>query len=149
MAIRRRNWWDYCLLLILSQTDKIVHRNIQLENIRLLRSCRNTRKRSDDDDRSDVQHYLPPVFCISQLADEDALCRLYHRATQLMALMVMPVAAFLAFFSIEVLHLWTGNYDIAIHAGPIATVLVIGSALNALNIYLTHFKSLMDGPALG
>jgi O-antigen/teichoic acid export membrane protein len=56
----------------------------------------------------------------------------YHRSTQLMAVLVLPTAALIGFFSYDLFRLWTGNAVTAQNAAPIATVLVIGSALNAL-----------------
>jgi O-antigen/teichoic acid export membrane protein len=64
--------------------------------------------------------------------DEQALVRLYHRSTQLMALLILPLAAVLALFSTDVLQFWTRNSEVARNAGPIASLLVIGSALNGL-----------------
>jgi O-antigen/teichoic acid export membrane protein len=58
----------------------------------------------------------------------------YHRANQLMAVLVLPTAALIGFFSYDLFRLWTGNAVTAQSAAPIATVLVIGSALNALMV---------------
>jgi O-antigen/teichoic acid export membrane protein len=44
----------------------------------------------------------------------------------------LPLAVVLALFSTEILQLWTRNSEVAHNAGPIATVLVIGVALNGL-----------------
>ncbi len=64
--------------------------------------------------------------------DEQGIKTLYHQCTQLMAVLVLPVAAVVSLYSTEILLLWTRNPDVARHAGPIASVLVIGSAINAL-----------------
>ena len=64
--------------------------------------------------------------------DEDALKRLYHRGSQLMATLVIPVAAVVSFFAYDVLVLWTGSAETARNAAPVASVLVIGTALNGL-----------------
>jgi len=64
--------------------------------------------------------------------NEDELKRFYHRCTQLMAVFILPLAAVLALFSIDILQFWTRNAEVARNAGPIATLLVIGSALNGL-----------------
>ena len=64
--------------------------------------------------------------------DEQELIRLYHGATQLMAVFILPSASVLALFSADILQLWTRNSEVARNAGPIATVLVIGSAVNGL-----------------
>lgn len=74
----------------------------------------------------------PRFSALVARGDEPALVRLYHGATQLMAVLVLPVAAILAMFSSDILLLWTRNSDVARNAGPIATLLVIGSAVNGL-----------------
>lgn len=64
--------------------------------------------------------------------DEVALKHLYHAATQLMAVVAVAVAAVLAFFSGEVLTIWTGSEVTAAAASPIVSLLVLGAGLNAL-----------------
>lgn len=49
-----------------------------------------------------------------------------------MAVLVLPLAAVVALFSYDLLLLWVGNAETARHAAPIASVLVIGTALNGL-----------------
>jgi O-antigen/teichoic acid export membrane protein len=74
----------------------------------------------------------PRFSALVAQGDERALVRLYHRATQIMAVLILPLAVVLALFSTEILQLWTRNSEVAHNAGPIATVLVIGVALNGL-----------------
>ena len=74
----------------------------------------------------------PRFSALVARGDEQALIRQYHSATQLMAVFILPAATVLALFSTEILQLWTRNSDVAQNAGPIATLLVIGSALNGL-----------------
>jgi len=64
--------------------------------------------------------------------DDTALKILYHQGSQLMAVLVLPVAMVLAFFSFDILLLWTRSTKTAEMASPIVSVLVIGMALNAL-----------------
>jgi O-antigen/teichoic acid export membrane protein len=64
--------------------------------------------------------------------DDLALKILYHQSSQLMAVLVLPVACILAFFSFDILLVWTGTTTTAGIASPIVSVLVIGMALNAL-----------------
>jgi len=64
--------------------------------------------------------------------DEPELIRIYHGATQLMAVLLLPLATEIALFSSDILQLWTRNTEIARNAGPIATLLVIGYAINGL-----------------
>ena len=82
---------------------------------------------------SSVFNIVYPRFsALVARGDEQALARLYHGATQLMAVLILPLAAVLAVFSTDILQLWTRNSEVARNAGPIATLLVIGSALNGL-----------------
>ncbi len=66
--------------------------------------------------------------------DDSALKILYHQSSQLMAVLVLPVATVLAVFSFDILLLWTGNAKTAGMASPIVSVLVIGMAINALMV---------------
>ncbi len=73
-----------------------------------------------------------PRFSALAQGNEDALRDLYFRCTQLMAVLILPLAAVLALFSTEILQLWTRNAEVARNAGPIMALLVVGSALNGL-----------------
>jgi O-antigen/teichoic acid export membrane protein len=75
---------------------------------------------------------FPRFSALAAAGNEEALKHLYHRSTQLMAVLVLPLAAVLALFSAEILQLWTRNPEVARNAGPIAALLVIGSTLNGL-----------------
>ena len=74
----------------------------------------------------------PRLSALVAQNDEQAIIRLYHGSTQLMAVLILPLATVLALFSSDILQLWTRNSDVARHAGPIATLLVAGSAVNGL-----------------
>src|SRR5712671_846190 len=94
---------------------------------------------------SSVFNTIYPRFsALVARGDEQALIRLYHQATQLMLLLIIPPAAVLALFPVEVLQLWTGNAEIARSAGPIASVLVLGAALNGL-MFLPYTLQLAYG----
>jgi O-antigen/teichoic acid export membrane protein len=77
-------------------------------------------------------------------SDENGICQSYHRGAQLMAVLVLPLAAVLSFFSFDILRLWTGSTETAAFDAPILTVLVVGSALNAL-LYLPYALQLAFG----
>jgi O-antigen/teichoic acid export membrane protein len=74
----------------------------------------------------------PRFSSLVAAGQEEALKRLYHRCTQMTAVIILPLGAVLAVFSEDILRLWTRNSEIAHNAGPIATLLVIGTALNGL-----------------
>jgi O-antigen/teichoic acid export membrane protein len=74
-----------------------------------------------------------PRFSILVAAgDEKGLKELYHRGSQLMTVMVIPLAAVVALFSYDILLLWIGNAETARQTAPIASLLVIGTAVNGL-----------------
>lgn len=64
--------------------------------------------------------------------DEKGLSQLYHASTQVMAVLILPAATVISLFSREIMLLWTRNPEVAIHAAPIVSVLVVGTALNGL-----------------
>jgi O-antigen/teichoic acid export membrane protein len=77
---------------------------------------------------------LFPRFAALYARDRDkegGLVALYHQGSQLISLLVFPAAMTLALFSAEILHLWLQNEEVARSAAMIASVLVLGSALNA------------------
>jgi O-antigen/teichoic acid export membrane protein len=75
---------------------------------------------------------FPQFSALVAQSDEEAIICLYHKATQLMLLLIVPLTSVLAFFSVEILQLWTRNPDVAHNAGPIATILVFAAAINGL-----------------
>jgi O-antigen/teichoic acid export membrane protein len=64
--------------------------------------------------------------------DSAGLIELYHGATQAIAAGAGPLALLLALNAEEVLRLWTGKEEVAYHAAPLLSVLVLGSLLNGL-----------------
>ncbi len=75
---------------------------------------------------------IPRLTSLVSAGDEAGLKDLYHRASQLIAVISLPVAAVLAFFAGDVLLLWTGDAETARQAAPIVSVLVVGIALNGV-----------------
>jgi O-antigen/teichoic acid export membrane protein len=64
--------------------------------------------------------------------DHETLVTLYHGSNQLLAVVVVPVAAVLAFFSGDVLRLWTHDPALATKGAPVLSMLVVGTALNGM-----------------
>jgi len=67
-------------------------------------------------------------------AEESNLIALYHKSCQLMSVFVLPVAITIAVFAKEILTLWLGGTMAAQNSHQILTLLIIGTALNALMI---------------
>jgi O-antigen/teichoic acid export membrane protein len=79
-----------------------------------------------------VSATFPKFTQLVEVSDQPQLQRVYHTSAQLMSLTIIPVALVLAFFSHEVLFVWTGNVALASNADLILTLLVLGTALNGL-----------------
>lgn len=75
---------------------------------------------------------FPQLTRLAAAQDAPELKMLYHRGTQLMAVLVSSVGGVIASFSPEILLVWTRSEATAAVAAPIVTVLVIGMAVNAL-----------------
>ena len=87
-----------------------------------------------------LQLFVTPIFSgifprLSVLVaqdDIDAIRRLYHAGTQLMATCVLPTSIVLAFYAPQLITLWTRNPELASQVAPIAIPLLIGTAINGL-----------------
>lgn len=87
-----------------------------------------------------LYYLIGPIFTavfprMSQLVrtkDQVQLVSLYHKSCQAMAIAIAPVAVVLAFFSKEVLMVWTQDPSIADKTHLMVSLLVIGTAMNGL-----------------
>ncbi len=75
---------------------------------------------------------FPRFSALVAARDEKSLLEMYHGSTQVMAVMIFPAAVVIAFFSWEIMNLWTGSPEIANNTAPIVSILVSGTALNGL-----------------
>ncbi|HZP83013.1 MAG TPA: oligosaccharide flippase family protein [Chthonomonadaceae bacterium] len=64
--------------------------------------------------------------------DSAALGVLYHGSCQMLSIIVLPAALLVAIFSRELLLLWTRDPGVAAHTHLLVTLLVIGTACNAV-----------------
>jgi O-antigen/teichoic acid export membrane protein len=87
---------------------------------------------------------FPQMSSLVSKGDQDAISRSYHRGSQLMAVLILPAAAVCSLFSFELLRLWTANSETAAKTALIVSVLMLGSALNAL-LYLPYALQLAFG----
>lgn len=76
---------------------------------------------------------LFPKFTQLIAAGEEAqLVTLYHKGCQLLSVLVLPVAITIAIFAKDILALWLGNPMAVQNSHQILTLLMIGTALNAV-----------------
>jgi len=63
--------------------------------------------------------------------DKPALINMYHRASQFMALIVIPPAVTMAVFAKPLLFIWSGDVELAVQSAPLVTLLALGTMFNA------------------
>ncbi len=64
--------------------------------------------------------------------EANGLANFYHHTNQIMASIVLPIAAVAAGFATEILMVWTADSKLSQAAGPAMAVLVAGTALNGI-----------------
>lgn len=76
--------------------------------------------------------YYPRLTELVSEGDHSGLVETYHHGCQLMTVVLLPGSLMLAFFSHDVLELWTRNSDISAHSSLLVSLLVVGNALHGL-----------------
>jgi O-antigen/teichoic acid export membrane protein len=75
---------------------------------------------------------FPRFSQLVAVGDQQGLASLYHRSCETLSVIVLPAAVFLAFFSREVLILWTRDPVLTDETHLVLTILVIGTAMSGL-----------------
>ena len=76
--------------------------------------------------------YFPSLARAVAMRDEETVRTLYHRASQVMAGLVLPVGVTFACFSYEALRLWTQDPILAENAHVVLSILLVGTMVNGL-----------------
>jgi len=76
--------------------------------------------------------FYPKITRLVAINSHAELIDTYHRGCQLVSVAVIPIALILAFFSREILEVWTQNTVLSSKASSIVAMLVLGNALNGL-----------------
>lgn len=74
----------------------------------------------------------PRFTQLVSLDDQEGLKQLYHKGCQLMAVLILPFAIVVALFSYEIVLLWTQSPITAEKSHLLVSILICGTALNAL-----------------
>jgi len=74
----------------------------------------------------------PRFTQLVSLVDRDGLKQLYHESSQLMSVLILPVAVVIALFSHEIVLIWTQNQTAAENSYVLVSILISGTALNGL-----------------
>jgi O-antigen/teichoic acid export membrane protein len=121
------------LALILTQMDKIVlSKMLTLENFGYYTLASGV--------AVTLYSLIGPIFNAAypkftqlvSIGDQFELKKLYHGLCQLMSVIIIPPTLVIAFFSSEILLLWTRNSVIAKQSHTILSLLIVGTALNGL-----------------
>ncbi len=86
---------------------------------------------------------LPRMARLQAEGDEAGLISLYHKATQMVAVIAIPACLVLAFFAEQVLWVWTGDAYVAAQAAPVLRLYALGNgflAMTAFPYYLQFAK---------
>jgi O-antigen/teichoic acid export membrane protein len=90
---------------------------------------------------SPVFNYVFPKFSTLVATNDQKLLSLtYHRSTQLITIITMPLSLTIAFFSPQILEMWTHNPAIVNNASQATSILVVGTGFNSLMVtpYILH-----------
>lgn len=133
-------------VLILTQTDKLVlSKVLTLEDFGYYSLAVTLAGTSIGMIVGSIQTTYFPQF--SQFVAQnkiDQLSELYHRACQVMSFFLIPVVSIIAFFSYEILLVWTRNPAIAEKTYILLTLIAIGTGLNGL-MHLPYYAQLAFG----
>jgi O-antigen/teichoic acid export membrane protein len=87
---------------------------------------------------------FPRMSALVSSGSKDWISKSYHQGSQLMAVLILPIAAVITAFSFQILRLWTGNAETAAKTAPALSMLMVGSAINAV-LYLPYILQLAYG----
>ncbi|MBP6004845.1 MAG: oligosaccharide flippase family protein [Pyrinomonadaceae bacterium] len=149
-----RDVWRYAagmagtslVVLVLTQTDKLIlSKMLTLEDFGYYSLAITLAGTSIGLIVGSIQTTYFPQF--SQLVAQerfDELRELYHRACQVMSFFLIPVVSIIAFFSYEILLVWTRKPEIAEKTWILLTLVAIGTGLNGL-MHLPYYAQLAFG----
>lgn len=86
----------------------------------------------------------PRFTQLVSINDQIELKSLYHKSCQVMSVLILPVAIVVAFFSHEVILIWTQDPATAAKTYPMVSILICGTAINGL-MYLPFALQLSHG----
>jgi O-antigen/teichoic acid export membrane protein len=96
-----------------------------------------------------VNQALFPRFAqLTEVRDHVTLSALYHRASQVMVVALVPAAATVVAFAWQLMFLWTRNAVTADHTALIAALLIIGTTINGIVSVPGYLQSAAGWPTL-
>jgi len=95
-----------------------------------------------------INALFPKLVQLHELNKTKDLKDLFHNSSQLLSLLLFPVAAIFVFFSKEILLLWTNNPTVAENSYLIVAFLVFGIMLNGTATLPSNCASAFGWPTL-
>ena len=77
----------------------------------------------------------PRLSAFVVTGDIEKLINTYRLGTRILATMLFPAAMVITIFSMELVHIWSGNKVIALSVAPVISILVIGTALHGVMFF--------------
>lgn len=122
------------LALVIAQTDKIIlSRMLDLKEFGYYSVAITISSITIAMIVGSISNVVYPKFSgLVSLGNENITIQYYHRACQLLSLLLIPTVVVIAFFSYEVVLIWARNSEIADYTHLLLTLVIIGSGLNGL-----------------
>lgn len=79
-----------------------------------------------------TQAFYPRMVYLVAVGDNRALNGVFHQATQLVNVLILPIVLTISLFSDVIIYAWTGNEELTNNAAPILSIYIIGSYFNGL-----------------
>ncbi len=86
------------------------------------------------------QAILPRMTFLLSQGNEREMLELYRKSTQLMTVIMFPLAGMIALFSNELLYAWTGDKEAAEWAGPILYWFALGNGVLAVSAFQYYLQ---------
>jgi O-antigen/teichoic acid export membrane protein len=87
---------------------------------------------------------FPRLTGLVAIEDGVSLSLLYHRASDLVAVVTIPAGLIIALFARDVIWAWTGSVTVAQQAGQATSLLVVGQLIQAITI-IPYYLALAHG----
>ena len=79
-----------------------------------------------------TQAFYPRMISLVEVGDNRLLKEIFHQATQLVNILILPVVLVLVLFTDTIIYAWTGNQDLTNNVVPILSIYIVGSYFNGL-----------------
>lgn len=149
-----RGLWKYAagmtgislVSLVLTQTDKIIlSRLLTLENFGYYTLAATLAGTAAGTITGAVTNaYFPRFSQFAAVGDERELRMIYHQSSQIMSVILLPVVCTMAFFSFQILMIWTRNQAIAENTYFLLSLIIVGAGIHGL-MQLPYYMQLANG----